>query len=95
MRILHVYLHIQPEKIEAFKELASYNAANSNQEEGCSRFEVLQQEDDSTRFMLIEHYRDEAAVEAHRQTAHYARWAATINDLTQGERTRSWWIAVA
>lgn len=95
MRILHVYLQIQPDKIDAFKTLAAYNAQNSNQEPGCTRFEVFQQEDDPTRFMLVEHYHDEAAVESHRQTAHYARWSATIGDLVQGERVRSWWTQVA
>lgn len=94
MRILHVYLNIQPDKIEAFKELASYNAAHSNQEPGCSRFEALQAEDEPTRFMLIEHYVDEAAVEAHRQTEHFARWAREIGALVAGERTRSWWQPV-
>ncbi len=94
MKILHVYLRIKPDKIADFKELALYNAANSVEEPGCARFEVLQQEDDEERFMLIEHYVDDAAVEAHRQTPHFARWAATIPDLQQGERTRDWWRAV-
>lgn len=94
MKILHVYLRIKPDKIDAFKELALYNAANSVEEPGCTRFEVLQQEDDPERFMLIEHYVDEAAVEAHRQTPHFARWAATIADLQQAERTRDWWRVV-
>lgn len=95
MRILHVYLHIKPDKIEEFKALATDNATHSNREAGCLRFEALQQEDDPTRFMLIEHYRDEAAVEAHRQTEHFARWSQTIPDLQVADRTRSWWLQVA
>ena len=94
MRILHVYLNIQPDKIDAFKELARFNAANSTQEPGCLRFEALQKEDEPTRFMLIEHYVDEAAIESHRQTDHFARWSREIGDLVTADRTRDWWVAL-
>ena len=40
---------------------------------------MLQQADDLNRFVIYEVYRDEAALAAHKATAHYARWAAAVN----------------
>ena len=39
---------------------------------------MLQQADDPNRFVLYEVYRDEAGAKAHKDTAHYARWAAAV-----------------
>jgi (4S)-4-hydroxy-5-phosphonooxypentane-2,3-dione isomerase len=42
-------------------------------EAGCSLFEAARSQDDPDLFLLLEHYRDEAAVEAHRETPHFKR----------------------
>ncbi|RJP46296.1 MAG: antibiotic biosynthesis monooxygenase [Anaerolineaceae bacterium] len=88
MLIQVVYLEIQPEKIEAFLTEALANAQASRGEAGVLQFDVLQQNDDPTRFMLYEVYRDEAALEAHRQTLHFQRWAERGVPLLTGERVR-------
>jgi len=50
------------------------NAAQSMREKGCVRFDVIQQLDDRTRFVLYEAYRMQADNDAHKRSAHYLRW---------------------
>jgi quinol monooxygenase YgiN len=88
MIILHVYVHVKPEHIEAFKEATIENARNSVQEPGVARFDVIQEADDPTRFLLLEAYRDAAGQAAHRETAHYHTWVARVGDLMAEPRTR-------
>jgi len=45
-------------------------------EPGCLGYEVFRSVDDAGTLLLLERYRDEAAIEAHRQTAHYRELVA-------------------
>ena len=74
MFILNVHIHVLPDHLEKFKQATIVNATNSRKEPGVVRFDVLQAAEDPTRFALYEVYRDRAAVDAHKQTAHYAEW---------------------
>jgi len=74
MLIVHVHAHVKPEFVEAFRLATAENARNSVQEPGILRFDVIQQADDPTRFVLIEVYRTVEATAAHKETAHYAKW---------------------
>ena len=78
MYIVHVHVHVGPEHVAAFREAAARNASHSVREPGCLRFDVLQSKDDATRFVLVEAYRDDAAVAAHRETAHYKEWRDAV-----------------
>ena len=73
MLIVHVFVHVKPECIEAFREVSLDNARNSVLEPGIARFDVIQQADDPSRFVLVEVYRTAEAPAAHKETAHYAR----------------------
>jgi (4S)-4-hydroxy-5-phosphonooxypentane-2,3-dione isomerase len=88
MLIIHIHIHVNPESVDAFIEATIENAQNSIQEPGIARFDVVQQTDDPTRFVLVEVYRDEAAAEAHRETRHYAKWRDTVASLMSEPRTR-------
>ena len=74
MQIVHVHVHVKPEFVEAFKKATLENASNSVKEAGIARFDVIQQTDDPTRFILIEIYKTPEASGAHKETAHYKRW---------------------
>src|SRR5690606_6844431 len=74
MLIVHVYVHVRPEAVEAFRAATLENARNSVREPGVVRFDVLQQEDDPTRFLLLEIYRTPEDPARHKETAHYAAW---------------------
>jgi autoinducer 2-degrading protein len=81
MLIVHVHIQVKPDRVEAFKAACVENARNSLQEPSIARFDVLQQQDDATRFLLVEVYRSAEAPAAHKQTAHYKAWAEVVADM--------------
>jgi len=78
MLIVHVHVRVKPECAEAFKQASLENARDSVREPGIARFDVVQQQDDLTRFVLVEVYRSADAPAQHKETAHYARWRDTV-----------------
>lgn len=78
MLIVQVLVHVKPECVEAFKAASRANAAASLNESGIARFDVLQQRDDPTRFVLMEAYRDADAPARHKETTHYATWRDAV-----------------
>lgn len=78
MLIIHVHVHVKPECVEAFRAASLENARHSRQEPGVTQFDVLQQQDDPTRFVLVEAYRNMEATVTHKATAHYAQWRDTV-----------------
>jgi len=78
MIIVHVLVHVVPEFVEAFIDATRENARNSVNEPGVIRFDVVQQEGDLNRFVLIEMYRTPADAASHKDTAHYAVWRNTV-----------------
>src|SRR5687767_4528247 len=87
MLVVHVHVHVKPESVEAFKAATLENARASVREPGIARFDVVQQADDPTRFVLIEAYRTAAAPAAHKETAHYATWRDTVAPMMASPRT--------
>lgn len=87
MYIAHVYIHVKPEFVDAFRQASLDNASHSVQEPGIARFDVIQQVDDPTRFVLVEVYRDEQAPARHKETDHYARWRDTVAEWMAEPRT--------
>jgi quinol monooxygenase YgiN len=87
MHIVHVFVHVRPGSIEAFKEASVENARNSIEEPGIARFDVIQQRDDPTRFVLIEVYRTAEDPACHKETAHYRKWRDAVADMMAEERT--------
>ena len=81
MLIVHVHARVKPESIDAFKQATVENARNSVKEPGIARFDVIQQSDDPTRFVLVEVYRTADAPAQHKQTAHYLKWRDTVADM--------------
>jgi (4S)-4-hydroxy-5-phosphonooxypentane-2,3-dione isomerase len=87
MLIVIVHIQVVESGIEAFKSVTLENARASSSEPGIARFDVIQQADDPTRFVLIEVYRSDEAPAAHKQTAHYAKWRDTVAPLMAAPRT--------
>lgn len=81
MLVVHVHIKVKPELVEAFKEATLANARESLKEPGIARFDVVQQSDDPTKFVLVEAYRSPAATTAHKATAHYAAWRDKMESL--------------
>jgi quinol monooxygenase YgiN len=87
MLIVHVHVRVKPEFIEAFRAATVENASNSVKEAGIARFDVLQQADDSSRFILVEVYRTLEATARHKETAHYMKWRDTVAPMMAEPRT--------
>jgi quinol monooxygenase YgiN len=81
MLIVHVHVHVKPESVEAFRAATLENARNSVREPGVVRFDVVQQADDPTRFVLLEIYRTPEDPARHKETAHYATWRDTVESM--------------
>ena len=81
MFIVHVFVHVKPDCVEAFKNASSENAENSIRETGIARFDVVQENDDPTKFALVEVYRTTDDPAKHKQTAHYNKWRDTVADM--------------
>lgn len=87
MIVVHVHVHVKSDCVEAFRQATVENARHSVQEPGIARFDVLQQADDPTRFILVEVYRTADAPARHKETAHYATWRDTVAEMMAEPRS--------
>ena len=87
MLIVHVFVHVKADHVEAFKTATVENAQNSVQEPGIARFDVIQKQDDPTRFVLVEVYRTAEDPARHKETAHYLKWRDTVADMMAEPRS--------
>jgi quinol monooxygenase YgiN len=87
MLIVHVHVHVKPEFIDAFKEASLENARLSVQEPGIARFDVIQQVDSLSRFILVEVYRTPQAPAEHKDTAHYQVWRDKVAEMMAEPRS--------
>ena len=71
----------------AFKAATLENARQSLCEPGIARFDVVQQADDPTRFVLVEVYRTQDAPSAHKETTHYQVWRDAVAPMMAEART--------
>jgi (4S)-4-hydroxy-5-phosphonooxypentane-2,3-dione isomerase len=88
MLIVHIHIRVKPEFVEQFKEATIENGRNSLKEPGVARFDVVQQRDDVTRFVLVEVYRTSDAPARHRETAHYLAWRDRAEPMMAEPRSR-------
>ena len=87
MFIVHVQVHVKAECVDAFREVSLENARNSVQEPGIARFDVVQDNDDPTHFVLVEVYRTPDDPAKHKETAHYAKWRETVAEMMAEPRS--------
>lgn len=87
MLVVHVHVHVKTEHVDAFRRATLENAQNSVLEPGIVRFDLIQQADDATRFVLVEIYRTADAPARHKETAHYATWRDAVAGMMASPRT--------
>jgi autoinducer 2-degrading protein len=87
MLVVHVHVHVKEECVQAFRDATMENARNSVQEPGIVRFDVIQQNDDPTRFVLIEVYRTADDPARHKETDHYVTWRDTVAEMMAEPRS--------
>jgi quinol monooxygenase YgiN len=94
MFIVHVFIHVKPDCLEAFKTATLTNAQHSIQEPGIARFDFLQ-DSDPNRFVLVEVYRTPEDALKHKETAHYATWRDTVADMMAEPRASAKYTNIA
>ena len=87
MLIVHVDVHVKPDMVEQFKRATTENARQSLDEPGVARFDVVQREDDPTRFVLVEAYHDAGGAAAHKEPQHYQVWRDTVAPMMAEPRS--------
>lgn len=87
MFIVHVFIHVKTGQVENFKTATIANARESLKEPGIARFDCIQQQDDPTRFVLVEVYRTADDPARHKETLHYQTWRDTVADMMAEPRT--------
>lgn len=95
MHVALISIQVKPEAVEAFREASLENARNSRLEAGVVRFDVLQDKDDPTAFVLYEVYRTPEDPARHRETGHYQAWNAAVTDMLARPRTRAFYANVS
>ncbi len=86
MIVTCVHVKVKPENIRDFIEAIVENRLGSVGEPGNIRFDVLQQSDDPSRFMIYEVFESEEAIKMHKETSHYLTWKERVRDYMAEER---------
>jgi quinol monooxygenase YgiN len=94
MYIVHVFARIKPDRIEDFKTASIENARSSIKEPGIARFDVIQQKDDPTRFVLVEVYRTADDPSRHKETTHYHKWRGAVEPMMAEPRTNTQFLNI-
>jgi autoinducer 2-degrading protein len=81
MQVTIVQVHVKPERVPDFIEACRLNHQGSIAEPGNRRFDILQQAEDPTRFVLYEAYASAAEAAAHKATPHYLAWRDTVAEM--------------
>lgn len=89
MQVVVVSIKVKAGSEEAFRAATLANASASRSEPGIFRFDLLQDNADESRFLLVEGYRDELAPALHKETAHYLKWKALAEPMMAEPRQRA------
>lgn len=87
MLIVMVHVNVKPECVDAFIQETIKNAQASLKEPLVARFDLIQQEGEKNRFLLVEVYRNEEGPVKHKQTDHYKKWKETVEEMMAEPRT--------
>jgi (4S)-4-hydroxy-5-phosphonooxypentane-2,3-dione isomerase len=89
-----IMVHVKPEFISRFIAATVKNHEASVREKGNVRFDVLQNSDDPSKFLLYEAYASEENKEAHKKTPHYCEWKDTVSNWMQKPRESCGYVMV-
>jgi (4S)-4-hydroxy-5-phosphonooxypentane-2,3-dione isomerase len=91
MLVVLVQVTVKREMLAEFERAILTNADTARSKEpGCLRFDVSQKEDDPTAWLFYEMYKDSAAFEAHRASAHFAAYQAVADKALTSKSLTRW-----
>ena len=77
-------LSVKPEKIKDFNEVAKEMVEKSNTESGCSFYQLYQDPYDNSKYVVVEEYKNQAAVDAHFASEYFKAFGPKIGDMIIG-----------
>jgi len=84
---LVVHLDIHPQQFTSFVAIAQAHGARSVEiEKGCLGFQVLLPREEANRVILVETYRDDAALDEHWESAHMAEYLERVGPMISGRQ---------
>ncbi|MEJ5169045.1 MAG: putative quinol monooxygenase [Arcobacteraceae bacterium] len=72
---------------DKMKELLSAMVIPSKAEDGCIFYEIFQYENNRRKFMAVETWRDEKALDGHKASAHYAVYKSSYEPYCENKYT--------
>ncbi|MBD86108.1 MAG: hypothetical protein CL777_03145 [Chloroflexi bacterium] len=102
MHVLMVNLKVKPGRADDFIAAVKQDGiGTTSNEEGNYQFSAIRDQSDPDRFFLFEVYKDEEALEQHRQMPHFLQYREATSDIYLEEPIRyfcanvfpddSWW----
>jgi (4S)-4-hydroxy-5-phosphonooxypentane-2,3-dione isomerase len=86
---------IKPAERENYLAAVTENGKASVTEPGCKRFDILNLASDPNHFVLYEVYENEAALQAHRASDHFKKYAATTSSMVAKREARPMSVLVS
>ena len=87
MVVTIVNVRVKPNDIDGFIKACELNHFGSIKEPGNLRFDVIQQEDDPSKFFLYEAFQSKDDIAKHRETAHYLQWRKSVDGMMAEQRS--------
>ena len=78
---LIISLNAAPGKGAEFAEAFAGRCRKVMTEPGCLQFDVVQDPKNATRFVMLEVYKDDAAIAAHQDSQHFKDFRPVVGDL--------------
>lgn len=72
---------VKPDKVKAFTEAAKEIIEKSNKETGCKSYQLYQDPYNNTKFVFVEEYKDQAAIDAHFASDYFKAFGPKIGDM--------------
>lgn len=94
MIVLKVDMLVKPGTEEKCKEYIRVLHERSRKEPGCVQYVGHQSTEDPRKFFFYEVYKDQAALQAHRDSAHFKEYVSGGLDGIVEERSRDLYLAV-
>jgi len=82
LRIIAV-MKVKPESIEDIKPIFQAVVTGSQQEEGCISYNLYQDIKDNTKFVMVEEWKSQAAIDFHNTTEHYKTFKESSADMIE------------
>jgi quinol monooxygenase YgiN len=84
-----VDIDVAPGQIDNYLAALKENGAAAVHEPGCREFDITVSQKDPNHVLIFEVYDDAAALDAHRQTDHFKKYAATTKEMVAKRDARS------